>query len=188
VGFGGFERALHDLWEALHTGDIGAARSIAEKGDGSPLEPLRSWLSRRDLDGSIRRRLEGMVVEWPGRLEHGPLSRLLPSFDTLVVPSVVPEAFGMVAAEAAASGVLPIVPAHSGIGEVGAAVEEAIDRPGLLTYDPGSPIRGIAEAIDRVLAIDLVERRAMERAASELSHDRWSWERVATRLVELATS
>ena len=36
----------------------------------------------------------------------------------MVVPSTFPEAFGMVAAEAAASGVLPISAAHSGLAEV----------------------------------------------------------------------
>ena len=39
---------------------------------------------------------------------------LLPLCDVAVVPSIFPEAFGMVAAEAAAAGVLPVVSAHSG--------------------------------------------------------------------------
>lgn len=93
----------------------------------------------------------------------------------------------MVAAEAAASGVLPIVPNHSGIAEAGAAVEEAIGRPGFLTYDASDPIRGIAAAIDRVLALDAEERREMERTAVELARERWSWTQVARRLLDLAT-
>ena len=50
-----------------------------------------------------------------GRLDHEELAELLPACEALVVPSTFPEAFGMVAAEAAACGALPISAAHSGL-------------------------------------------------------------------------
>src|SRR6185436_16455078 len=53
-----------------------------------------------------------------GRLEHDELSELLPACEAMVVPSTFPEAFGMVAVEAAACGALPISAAHSGLAEV----------------------------------------------------------------------
>jgi glycosyltransferase involved in cell wall biosynthesis len=115
------------------------------------------------------------------------LSELLPSFDVLVVPSVVPEAFGMVAAEAAASGVLPVVPRHSGIGEVGATLERELGIEGLLTYDPATPIEGIASALERVLGLDGARRQDLGRAAAEVARRLWSWERVAARLLAFAT-
>ena len=93
----------------------------------------------------------------------------------------------MVAAEAAACGVLPIVPRHSGIGEVGAALEEELGAQGLLGYDPGRPIEGIAEALDRVLDLPFQTRAEMGRAAAALARRRWSWERVAERFLEVAT-
>ena len=46
-----------------------------------------------------------------------------------MVPSTFPEAFGMVAAEAAACGVLPVSAAHSGLAEVSRALAAAVPPP-----------------------------------------------------------
>ncbi len=184
VGYGGFEVGLRALAAALGDRDRQRALEVAEEGEGYPLHGLAAFL--RDAPASYFARAGGVDVEFTGRLEHGPLSRLLPTFDVLVVPSVVPEAFGMVAAEAAACGVLPVVPAHSGIGEVGAAIQTELGRPGLLTYDPADPITGIAARIDEVLSLDGEERRKMEGVAVGLSRARWSWRVVAERLLDLA--
>ena len=56
---------------------------------------------------------------------------LLPLADITVVPSVFPEAFGMVAAEAAAAGSIPLVANHSGLAEVadGPLQRRLVDRP-----------------------------------------------------------
>lgn len=185
VGYGGFEVGLRALAAALGDGDRQRALEIAEAGEGSPLHDLADFL--RDAPVSFFARAAEIDVEFTGRLEHGPLSHLLPTFDVLVVPSVVPEAFGMVAAEAASCGVLPVVPAHSGIGEVGAAIEAELGRTGLLTYDPADPITGIAARIDGLLSLGAGERREMEGAAVGLARARWSWQVVADRLLDLAT-
>ena len=42
------------------------------------------------------------------------------------MPSTFPEAFGMVAAEAAACGALPVGAAHSGLAEVSDALAQAV--------------------------------------------------------------
>lgn len=185
VGYGGFRDGLERLASALQAGDLDAAREVAELGEQGRLEHLAAFLE--DPPPGYVKAASALEITFTGRLEHGPLAQVLPTLDVLVVPSVVPEAFGMVAAEAAASGVLPIVPNHSGIAEAGAAVEEAIGRPGFLTYDASDPVRGIAAAIDRVLALDAEERREMERTAVELARERWSWTQVARRLLDLAT-
>jgi glycosyltransferase involved in cell wall biosynthesis len=187
VGYGSFEARLMELDRALRTRDSEGAERVARSGEGAPLGILERFLAAHRRDAAYWRRAAAVPVMWRGRLEHEPLARVLPWWDVLVVPSVVPEAFGMVAAEAAACGVLPVVPRHSGIGEVGAAVEEAIGAPGLLTYDPADPISGLAQSIDRVLSVPVQERRAMGRRAVSLARERWSWTRVADRLLELAT-
>ncbi len=51
-----------------------------------------------------------------GRLEHEELAELLPACRALVAPSTFPEAFGMVAAEAAACGAVPVVARPFGDG------------------------------------------------------------------------
>jgi glycosyltransferase involved in cell wall biosynthesis len=185
VGYGGFEHGLHALAGAFASGDVDGARALAERGEDGPLEHLVDFLAT-DADETYLERVRDVDVNFTGRLEHDPLARFLPTLDVLVVPSVVPEAFGMVAAEAAACGVLPIVPNHSGIAEAGRAVEEVIDAPGLLTFDASDPIRGIATAIDRVLDLPFEQRQRMGWKAVELARERWAWDRVGERLLELA--
>lgn len=187
VGYGGYEAELRELGAALAAGDADAVRALAERGDGTKtLTSVLEWLDAGGMDAGYRERVGRVEVEWPGRLDHGPLSQVLPTFELLVVPSVVPEAFGMVAAEAAACAVLPIVPAHSGIGEVGATLETELGRPGLLTFDPNDPVRGIATAIDRLLALDPTERHALGMEAARVARELWSWDYVADKLLKLA--
>lgn len=186
VGYGGFAESLRAMADALIAGDLAALRGLAEQGEeGLRLPELQRFLA--DPPAGYFEAARDLQIEFTGRLEHGPLSELLPFFDVLVVPSVVPEAFGMVAAEGAAAGVLPVVPSHSGIAEAGAAVEEAIDRRGWLTFDPADPIWGIAQAIDRVLATPPEERERLERQATALARRRWSWDHVADELLALAS-
>ena len=184
VGYGGWENELRELASALRGGDLSAAIRVAEGGGADEL--ARFLESVRD-DAGYLERMKAIEVSFTGRLEHDPLAEVLPGFDLLVVPSVLPEAFGMVAAEAAACGVLPVVPGHSGIREAGAAIEEAIGKPGFLTFDPSDPIRGIASAIDRVLATEPAVRWQMEERAVEVARRRWSWPHVAAELLEVAT-
>ena len=177
VGYGALDRDLRDLAEGIRRADVQASRT-ALASVGTHADALRSF-----QDGFPNR---NVGVTFTGRLEHEPLSRLLPTFDVLAVPSVVPEAFGMVAAEAAAAGVLPVVPDHSGIGEAGAAIEEAIGRPGFLTYPADRPVTGLAEALERVLSLPIEDRMVAESAAVALARSRWSWDRVADTLLSLA--
>ena len=182
VGYGGDEALIRDLAAALSGGDIESARDAS--GALELAEHLGVALARVGPD--YVERVRSIPIEFTGRLEHGPLSGLLPTFDVLVAPSIVPEAFGMVAAEAAACGVLPLVPRHSGIREAAEAVEGAISAPGLLTFDPATPIDGIAAGIDRILTIDPAERVAMGVEAARFARAEWSWDRVAERLLDAA--
>ena len=65
-------------------------------------------------------------VMFTGRLEHEEIADLLPACEALVVPSTFPEAYGMVAAEAAACGTLPISADHSGLAEVSRVLEASV--------------------------------------------------------------
>ena len=83
-------------------------------------------------------------MTFTGRLDHRYAPDALASMDVMVVPSILREAFGMVAAEGAAAGALPLVARHSGLGEVGAALEAAIGRPGFSHVRPGRGAVGAA--------------------------------------------
>lgn len=187
VGYGGFEEPLRELAAALKRGDARTVRAIAMKGETRPLEHLVELVDSGAMTREYFDRVAAVDIEFTGRLEHGPLSKFLPTADVLVVPSVLAEAFGMVAAEAAACAVLPVVPDHSGIAEAGAAVEGAIGKPGFLTFDAADPISSMAAAIDRVLALPRAARHELGHSAARLARERWSWRHVADDLLGHAT-
>jgi glycosyltransferase involved in cell wall biosynthesis len=64
-------------------------------------------------------------IHFTGRIEHDDVPALLPVCEALVMPSTFPEAFGMVAVEAAACGVLPL---SAGMAEVTAALAPALSE------------------------------------------------------------
>jgi glycosyltransferase involved in cell wall biosynthesis len=115
-------------------------------------------------------------------LEHRHLVHLLPLADVCVVPSIFPEAFGMVAAEAAAAGVPPLVARHSGLAEIAAGVEAEYpaDLRELAGYDDG-----LRPKLERLLALPPEQRRELGAAARRAVVERWSWSSVSERLLSL---
>ena len=110
--------------------------------DGRELPELAAFLAGLGPEAaSYRAAAAGIAdrVHWAGRLEHFELADVLPAADAMAMPSTFPEAFGMVAAEAAACGALPVVAGHSGMAEVARALAEAAPaevRP-WLTFEVG---------------------------------------------------
>ena len=78
-------------------------------------------------------------------------------------PRTFPEAFGMVAAEAAAAGVLPVSAAHSGALEVSRALAAELPEPAapLVSFEVGDgAVAEIAERLNGWLALDHRTRAA----------------------------
>ena len=119
-----------------------------------------------------------------GPLEHRHLVHLLPLADTTVVPSIFPEAFGMVAAEAAAAGSPPLVARHSGLAEVAAGLEEEypVRLRHLASFETGDAA-DLARKLGELLALSAVDREALRQAARQAVVDRWSWRSIARRLL-----
>ena len=137
--------------------------------------------------GDYRGRLEEMAPPgtlFTGALEHRHLCHLLPLCDVAVVPSIFPEAFGMVAAEAAAAGVLPVVSAHSGLAEVAAGIGEDVgaDAAPLLSF-PAGDAGALRERLAGILALPAERRTELGQAARRAVERRWSWKVVAARLL-----
>jgi len=131
--------------------------------------------------GDYRDELERMAPPgtlFTGQLEHRHLRHLLPLCDVAVVPSIFPEAFGMVAAEAAAAGVLPVVSAHSGLAEVAAG----IGFSELLTFPTGDA-EALRDRLAAILAMPEDRRRRLGLEARSVVEQRWSWKVVAERLL-----
>jgi glycosyltransferase involved in cell wall biosynthesis len=108
--------------------------------------------------------------------------------DVLVVPSTLAESFGMVAAEGAAAGALPLVSRHSGLAEVAAALEAEVARPGLFSFEPGDgATHRLAAGANALLALPHAERRDLRQAVSAFVAREWSWDGTAQRLLDAAT-
>jgi glycosyltransferase involved in cell wall biosynthesis len=163
---------------------------IENKGVQVLLEALRGLDARAVIVGfgDYRETLEAQAplgTLFTGALEHRHLVHLLPLADVSVVPSIFPEAFGMVAAEAASAGVLPVVADHSGLAEVAAGIARELpaEHAGLVAF-PNGDAAALRERLHALLALPADERRALGLAARRAVERNWSWSRVAERLLE----
>jgi len=138
--------------------------------------------------GDYRAELEaraGRDVLFTGPLEHRHLVHLLAMADACVVPSIFPEAFGMVSAEAAAAGCPPLVARHTGLAEVAAKLgkEYPPELRHLVGFIPGD-VADLRAKLAELITLRPADRAAVRAAARRAAIDRWSWPSVARRLLE----
>jgi glycosyltransferase involved in cell wall biosynthesis len=110
----------------------------------------------------------------------------LPGAEALVMPSTFPEAFGMVAAEAAACGVLPVSAGHSGMLEVSRGLAaELSPEVGPLTSFPVEigAVEAIAGRLNAWLELPESERERARGQLAETARRLWSWEGVARGVI-----
>src|SRR5256886_16212694 len=143
-------KGVHVLLEALR--DVDARAVVVGFGD-----------YREELE-----RLAPARTLFTGPLEHRHLAHLLPLADGTVVPSIFPQAFGMVAAEAAAAGSPPLVARHSGLAEVAAGLEEVYPpaQRHLASFETGN-VDELASKLEELLALS-DETRAEDRKSTRL--------------------
>ncbi len=136
-----------------------------------------------DYRGELERQARGRVL-FTGPFEHRHLSHLLPLADAAVVPSIFPEAFGMVAAEAAACGCPPLVARHSGLAEVadGLAEEYPAKLRHLTAFTSGD-VADLRATLAELIALPAADREQIRAAARRAVVARWSWAGVASRLL-----
>jgi glycosyltransferase involved in cell wall biosynthesis len=202
VGFGTYREGIERLANALRDGDFEGAREIARRGrelEGGPQGELRylaGFLDRlADADPDRRAAYRDAAarglarIHFTGRLEHEDLPDLLPACQAQVVPSTWPEAFGMVAAEAASCGALPVSAAHSGLAEVSKILAGALpeDLRPLLSFElADDAVEQIADRLIRWLQLDPERRAAASQALSDIARERFSWEGVAAGVIAAA--
>jgi len=198
VGYGTYREGLEVLMRGLERQDERLILHVMRQGrglEGGPRDQLtylraffESLSGRHERYFAAARKIRESVV-FTGRLEHGELARLLPAAQALVVPSVFPEAFGMVAAEAAACGALPVCAAHSGLAEVAAILAERLStqvRP-LLTFERGMrAVDGIADSVTGWLELDADVREAARRRLHQTAHEHFGWQQVAEGVITAA--
>ncbi|TML74128.1 MAG: glycosyltransferase family 4 protein [Actinobacteria bacterium] len=165
---------------------------IPQKGVEILLEAMQGLEARLVVVGFGPQRAELEALASPrtlftGLLEHRHLSKLLALANVCVVPSVFPEAFGMVAAEAAAAGCPPLVSRHSGLAEVAEGLESEYpsDLRDLSSFATGDASE-LNEKLRALLTLSSAERELISTAARRAVVERWSWESVAERLLALS--
>jgi len=188
AGYGEYEGGLRRLLAALDRGDLEDAREVArlgwvlEGGEEKPLAILSAFLADPPQGYAEAAKAAAGSVELIGRLEHDEVAELLPRAEALVMPSTFPEAFGMVAVEAAACGALPVSAGHSGMLEVSQQLVPSLPADvGALVSFPVElgAVEAIADRLGRWLALPEAEREAARRALVATVGRLWSWEGVA---------
>jgi glycosyltransferase involved in cell wall biosynthesis len=192
AGYGEYEQGLRRLLAALDRGDIDDAREVArlgwglEGGSAEPLPILSAFLA--DPPAGYVEAARGIAdsVELIGRLEHDEVAELLPGAEALVMPSTFPEAFGMVAAEAAACGVLPVSAGHSGMKEVSKELAAALpaEAAELVSFpvEEGA-VEAIVARLNAWLGLPEEEREIAREALVATARRLWSWEGVARGVI-----
>lgn len=197
IGFGAYAEPARRMAAALAEGDLRSVRELAQAGgraEGNPAKPLRflnAFLDRLESAAERGRYFEAATampeaVTFTGRLEHDELASVLPLCEAIVVPSTFPEAFGMVAAEAAACGVLPICAAHSGLAEVSGRLAEAVPRPvaRLLSFELDElAVESIADSVVRWLRTAKDVRAQARARLVDAAAGHYSWEQTALRVL-----
>ena len=164
-------KGVHVLLEAMAKVDARAV--IVGFGD------YRDELERQAASAGLADR-----VLFTGPFEHRHLVHLLPLAHATVVPSIFPEAFGMVAAEAAAAGSPPLVARHSGLAEVaeGLEAEYPPHLRELAAFATGDAA-DLGAKLRAILALPAEEHAQLAAAARRATVARWSWAGVAERLL-----
>jgi glycosyltransferase involved in cell wall biosynthesis len=209
IGFGAYREALEDLLVRLAAGDLDGAREIARAGRGleahsAPSEaagtpiadkPLKHLLAFLDSLGAqedayrAAAQALGERVVFTGRLDHEELADVLPACEALVVPSTFPEAFGMVAAEAAACGTLPVSAGHSGLAEVSEAIAAEVppEAAAWLSFPVDDhAVRSIVGCVLGWLGAEDELKASTRSALVSAARKRWSWEGVARGVIAAA--
>jgi glycosyltransferase involved in cell wall biosynthesis len=164
-----YNKGVHVLFEALRETSREQRAVVVGFGD------YRTELERIAPPGTL----------FTGPLEHRHLVHLLPLCEVTVVPSIFPEAFGMVAAEAAAAGSLPLVARHSGLAEIaeGLSAEYPVEFEGLTSFETNDS-HDLAAKLDRARGLSESDRQRLREAARVAVEANWSWEQVSARLLQ----
>jgi glycosyltransferase involved in cell wall biosynthesis len=190
VGFGGFRAGVEGLARDLAGGDLDAARALRAE-SGAELPHLAAFLDGLADSERYRAAARGMTdrIAWAGRLDHAELTDVLPAAEAMAVPSTFPEAFGMVAAEAAACGALPVVAAHSGLAEVARTLSAAAPAEATpwLTFQVGpGAVEELAANLSAWLAAQPALHDATRAAIVAATREHYSWDGVARSVIAAA--
>lgn len=199
IGFGELKGMLEKMLGALDRGDLEALRRACEYGNRSytrvegSFTPVLDFLDALARDGHLEEYRKACLendfnraVVFTGYLAPEEHRHLLPHARALLVPSLAPEAFGLVAVEAMASGVVPVATPYTGLATalepLRAAWGDGADR--FVLGDRGKMVGDIADACVTALEMPEGEYRARCGRMCEEAGRMFSWEAVARDMVD----
>ena len=207
AGFGQFREILELMVYALVSGDQELFRAICfhtqELFPGAGVDRLHflaEFLDNLDETGKAQEYFKSSMdlslaehINFTGYVDHDSLAKLLPCADLAVATSIFPEAFGMVAAEALSSGVMPVQTHHSGFIDVINVVKEhfrdsfrglkRLDLDEMLVPNLANNITVFLEYFSH-MSDD--ERANIRQHCARLAKENFSWASIAERFLALA--
>jgi len=206
VGFGQFREILELMVYALSSGELELFRAICfhtqELFPGAGVDHLRfltEFLDNLDQTGKAQEYFKSATdlnlaehIIFTGYVGHDSLANLLPCADLAVATSIFPEAFGMVAAEALSSGVMPVQTHQSGFIDVINVVKEHFRDSfrGLKRLDLDEMLvpnltNNITVFLDYFSHMSDDERADIRQRCAQLAEENFSWASIAERFVRL---
>lgn len=206
VGFGSFRPYLEYLIAALHQGRLDLVKECIEhftelypEADAQSVEYFAVFLEqlkKQNFASIYRNSAQGKIgkrVIITGFLPHTQLSHLIPCAEIAVATSIFPEAFGLVALEALASGVVPMQTNHSGFAEI---IENY--RIALRSFFPSHKFNrlyldeklvmnmagNMTALLDGYKDMDELTRQELRHSAYKIATS-YSWHSMATHYLEL---
>ncbi len=200
VGFGEMRGMLDLMLTALDEGDLEMLRKLCEYGNErytlseGAFDPVLAFLDDIAAAGGLREYiwlcreldLRGAVL-FTGYLTPEEHRHLLPHARAALIPSLAQEAFGLVATEAMAAGVVPIASYHSGLETALQPVKD-IWGDGAETLLLGTYERFVPKIADACgLVLDMPEKEARERSVEMRDAVRkdFSWDAVAGHMLRV---
>ena len=117
-------------------------------------------------------------MQWFGQLSRSQLARFFGLHHVAIFPSVHPEAFGIVAAEAIASGLVLVT---SGVGGAAELIE---DRVSGFRFKPGDA-SALAEVLAEICSITPEQLRSIAQRGEQRIRSQFSVEKAAAQLEQL---
>jgi len=155
------------------------------------LEKLKVKTFADQYFGSVNEIASERII-FTGYMSHDCLKDLIPCSDIPIAPSIFPEAFGMVAIEALASGIIPLSANHSGFADVINVFTEdfnnLIDTKWIKSLNLDEQlVLNIADTACKLLdyykELDDEDRQIIRRKAHNVCRNNYSWGAVATSFV-----
>lgn len=202
VGFGPQREGLEAMLSLLDAADVDrfaqlcAHGALLDDGPDEQFTQISTMIDRwnpgdRERYATAAHGLRSTVT-FTGLVDHGVLAQLWPLCTVSVVPSILPEAFGMVSAEAAACGCIPVVSHHSGLATVADALDlgSAGEAPALHSFDVHAPdaIVQLASRLVRICTMDTDVRAHHAATGRGVVERLWSWDSIADRVARCITS